>query len=492
MKNFAKKIVSQLPCGGALTEISGEIVYANENFAKILGYNYPTELIGVNFKNITHKDDLEHNESFLKQLLNGERQTVCFAKRYITKDNKIVYVELNVSIFEDHDKKKYWLAIVQDVTKFMTFKEIKNLALDQTNIGIWEWNIENDYLMWDNNMHKIFETNPEDFVPHVSTFFNHVHPEDQSKVKEYVEYCVENKQLYIKDFKIITKNGNIKHVNAKAKVYSDANNKLIKMIGINQDITDRIENLKKLEIQNQKLKESNQELENFAYVASHDLQEPLRTISSFCRLIEKKYKDKLDEDGVEFIEFIVDASNRMKKLLDDLLQISRITTHVSEKSIINTNEELRRILDTLAAQISETEIKINIEEDLPQVLMHKIHFTQLFQNLISNAVKFRNKNILTKIEIGYHDTQDDNFYIFYVKDNGIGFDIKYEKKIFEIFQRLHHRDEYNGTGVGLALCKKIVNYYGGEITVESEVDEGTIFCFTLPRIKHESNKCSFN
>lgn len=226
----------------------------------------------------------------------------------------------------------------------------------------------------------------------------------------------------------------------------------------------------------QELARSNAELEQFAYVSSHDLQEPLRMIASYSQLIEKRYVDKLDEKGLTFLNYIVEGAKRMQGLIDDLLMFSRVGTRGKELSPIPIQKPIDIALHNLVRLVSETKANIRYPTPLPTVMGEATQLTQLFQNLIANAIKFCGKNI-PRIEINANKLND--FWEITVKDYGIGIDPEHFDRIFVIFQRLHGRSEYPGSGIGLAICKKIVERHGGHIWVESAVGTGTTFHFTL-------------
>ena len=193
---------------------------------------------------------------------------------------------------------------------------------------------------------------------------------------------------------------------------------------------------------------SNKELEQFAYVASHDLQEPLRMVSSFTQLLERKYKGKLDKDADDYIGFIVEGSHRMKGLIDDLLIFSRLNTGAREFELTNLNKILENVLINFKNLIEDNKVKIS-HNSMPIIKCDESQINQLFQNLISNAIKFHNDNLP---EIHISSQESGNNWLFSVKDNGIGIDPDHHEKIFDVFKRLHTRDEYTGTGIGLAIC----------------------------------------
>ncbi len=227
------------------------------------------------------------------------------------------------------------------------------------------------------------------------------------------------------------------------------------------------------------LARSNKELEQYANVTSHDLKEPLRMVSSFTQLLEKRYKGKFDNDADEFIKYIVDGAHRMERLLDDILEYSKIKTEAKTFENVDIEEIIDETCQNLKLAIIEGNIKIE-HDQLPVVNANRSQILQLFQNLISNAIKFQSKN-KPYIFISSHKNVDK--YVFCVEDNGIGIDPKYQEQIFKIFKRLHTREEYPGTGIGLSISKKIVQYHGGSIWVKSEPGIGSKFYFTLPIIK---------
>ncbi|MFW6009540.1 MAG: sensor histidine kinase [archaeon] len=227
-----------------------------------------------------------------------------------------------------------------------------------------------------------------------------------------------------------------------------------------------------------KLKQSNKELEQFAYIASHDLQEPLRTISSYCQLIEDEYIDKLDNKGKQYIKYIVSSTHRMKNLINELLDFSRVGKKYTEEESINLNEIIEELKSDFGYCIKKYNVTINYEK-MPIIKGSKYRIKQLFQNLISNSIKFRKDNNLI-INIGYSEYA--NYWEFYIKDNGIGIHPEYYDKIFGLFKRLYTKEEYPGTGIGLAICKKIIENHKGKIWVESEPNKGTTFYFTIFKI----------
>ncbi|MGE5621211.1 MAG: sensor histidine kinase [archaeon] len=226
----------------------------------------------------------------------------------------------------------------------------------------------------------------------------------------------------------------------------------------------------------EELERSNKELEQFAYIASHDLQEPVRMVGNYTQLLERRYKDKLDPQALEFIHFAADGAHRMRMLITGLLEYSRITSHTRNYSPVDCSKVLESVIKNLDMSIRETGARI-VSDPLPIIMGDEVQLIQLFQNLISNAIKFRRQAEIPEIRLSA--VQRSGEWLFSVKDNGIGIDPQQGERIFQIFQRLHDRDEYPGTGIGLAVCKRIVERHKGKIWIESGLSEGTTFYFTF-------------
>jgi light-regulated signal transduction histidine kinase (bacteriophytochrome) len=233
------------------------------------------------------------------------------------------------------------------------------------------------------------------------------------------------------------------------------------------------------------LERSNNELEQFAYVSSHDLQEPLRMVTSYVQLLQRRYQGQLDADADEFIAFAVDGAKRMQRLINDLLAFSRVGTRGRELVAVSSDTALAQGLNGLELLIEDNHARITYDL-LPLVMGDREQLAQLFQNLVSNAVKFHSEAApevhISAIRVAASDPEARPMWQFSVRDNGIGIDAQYFERIFVIFQRLHSKEEYAGTGIGLAVCKKIVERHGGRIWVESQLGQGATFFFTWPAI----------
>jgi len=283
------------------------------------------------------------------------------------------------------------------------------------------------------------------------------------------------------DTKVIDKSGRLVDVDILISALKNGEGKITGSIGIMRDITERrmaerlrAELMKDLEF-------TNKELDDFTYIVSHDLKEPLRNIDAFSKFVISDYRDKLDDDGVNYLERIRANAVRMFTLIEDLLKLSLIDRKKNVFEYVEISGIIREVEARLEYAIEKKKVKITVKGSMPKVFCDRVRLTEVFFNLVSNAIKFSKKNELPFIEIGCRNVKA--FYKFYIKDNGIGIDEKFQKKIFDIFHRLVGRQEYEGTGAGLAIVKKIVKMHKGKVWVKSSVGKGSVFYFTIPRDK---------
>ncbi len=273
------------------------------------------------------------------------------------------------------------------------------------------------------------------------------------------------------------KDGSVLDIFLRVDVVKDDQDNPIGYMGIHTDITEKKKIRRRLDKYMKELKRSNTELEQFAYIASHDLQEPLRKIQAFSDRLVKKYKDSIDERGQDYMERMQSAAMRMQEMINDLLSYSRVTSRSNPFLKVDLNEILEEAISDLETRISREKGKVEVCK-LPEIKGDKVQLRQVLTNLIGNALKYHKPDVPPIVKIT-SETNTENC-IIHISDNGIGFDISLADKIFQPFQRLHGRGKYEGTGIGLAICKKIAIRHKGDITVESAPDKGSIFTLTLP------------
>ena len=294
------------------------------------------------------------------------------------------------------------------------------------------------------------------------------HPEHVERVVAYIKHCFEMGEIWEDTFPLPGKDGTYRWFLSRALSIRNAENRIIRWFGTNTDITQRLEIERELRL-------ANADLEQFAYSASHDLQEPLRGVSIYSELLVARHSDQLDDEAREFLKYLRNGALRMEMLVRDLLAYTQVRKLDAPLEKIDANAALKAVLSDLAQPIAQSEAQIT-SNMLPGLPVHSSHLQQLFQNLIGNALKYcGGRRPVVHVEA----RQQNRCWLFSVKDNGIGIDFQYKEKIFGLFKRLHTSEEYPGTGIGLAICQRIVEQYHGRIWVESRPGEGSTFYFTL-------------
>lgn len=358
---------------------------------------------------------------------------------------------------------------------------------EATNDAIWDYQVQEDKLYWGKGFLTLFGYDPEKEKLSMEFFISLIHPQDRSRIVAAVQESMADPEFrnWHEEYRFKKSDGTYAYVVDRAIFSRGPVGEPVRIIGAMSDITERKEfevSLKKLNTnlkrQAKELAISNSELEQFAYVASHDLQEPLRMVSSFLSQLERKYKDQLDEKAKEYIHYAVDGAVRMRNIILDLLEYSRVGKHEKVLEEINLEELIREVTRLQSQLIAEKEAIIKFE-GAGLIVGFKAPMLQVFQNLIGNALKYSKEGVPPLISINCKDEND--HWLLSVSDNGIGVKEEYFDKIFIIFQRLHRKEEYSGTGMGLAIVKKIIEGLGGRIWLESVYTQGTTFHFTIPK-----------
>lgn len=359
------------------------------------------------------------------------------------------------------------------------------------HIGSWEWDIANDTVTWSDELYRIMGLEPGEVELDYRTVLQCHPPEDAEKLRVQVARALETHEPFQLFLRIIRKGGEERVAHARGEVIVGDNGAPVRMVGTTQDVTTIKKAEEALEQKARELERSNAELEQFAYVASHDLQEPLRKIRTFGERLAVRHGDALGDDGKAQLDVMLNASVRMQALIEDLLHYSRLSITQENVEPTNLNEIVREVLSDLQISVEREGASVSINP-LPVVEAVPGQMRQLFQNLISNALKFRKEGVKPEIAVtaGKASAEDvvseggtplaPVYHRISVRDNGIGFEESYREKIFIAFQRLHGRDKYKGTGIGLAICKKIVENHQGFITVHSAPDAGSEFIVFLP------------
>jgi signal transduction histidine kinase/CHASE3 domain sensor protein len=353
----------------------------------------------------------------------------------------------------------------------------------------WQWDLDTNKIDYSDNQYRLLGYEPNAFVPEKGTFLNFVHPDDKVAVAKAMEGILNYEELPFVYYKIMLPNQEVRYFKTTGKLLTDQQGSKI-LLGINFDITD--EHLLNIELQerNLELEKSNKELASFNHVASHDLQEPLRKIQTFISRVSDADKEAMSQNGRDYIEKIQVSAKRMRVLIDDLLLFSRTNTTKKEFIKSNLNELLQNAEAELTEMIDEKKAVITATK-LPKLSVIPYQIEQLFINLIGNSLKYSRPDIVPEITIesqkvlsaNYPELLDQNvkkFHKITFTDNGMGFDPQFKETIFVLFQRLHSKTEYPGTGIGLAICKKIVDNHKGHIMADSQTDQGSVFTIFLP------------
>ncbi|MBP1222861.1 CHASE3 domain-containing protein [Flavobacterium sp. 1355] len=353
----------------------------------------------------------------------------------------------------------------------------------------WQWDLDTQKIDYSENQYRLLGVWPNSFVPEKKTFLDFVHPDDKEAVAESIENILEKKQLPFIYYKVLRPDNEIRYFKSTGKILSDQQGGNI-LLGINFDITD--EHLLNIELKerNAELEASNKELASFNHVASHDLQEPLRKIQTFISRVSDADKAVLSDSAKDYIYKIEVSAKRMRVLIDDLLLFSRTNTTKKEFIKSNLSELLENAKSELTEIIDEKKAIITASK-LPKLSVIPYQIEQLFINLIGNSLKYSQPDLVPEISIESEKVNSDQFpelldqnikkfYKITFTDNGMGFDPQFKETIFVLFQRLHSRQDYPGTGIGLAICKKIVENHKGSITADSTPDEGSVFTVFLP------------
>ncbi len=390
-----------------------------------------------------------------------------------------------------------YLKLSKNYTRLLTsnaqlriFDESSKQAEILGKYGSWTYNIKNNEFYFSENFYRLYGYEPHQKGIDVETFINLVHPEDLEGVRENFAVSKTREFNPPYPFRIFRSDNNqVSHLRVKSKMFTTPNGDKI-LIGATRDITEEYEKTQIIEERNIELEKTVKELTEFNHVASHDLQEPLRKIQTFISRIEDKELDKLSDNGKAYFERIKSAASRMRILIDDLLQYSRTSRSKNDFEKVNLNEVIENTLFELSEPIKEKKASIEIKK-LPKIKGVVFQLNQLFTNLISNSLKYSKEDLSPTIEINSKkvssktdskipENDKRKFYRISFTDNGIGFEQEHSEKIFNLFQRLHGKTDYPGTGVGLAICKKIVDNHKGYIFAESTPGKGATFLLYLP------------
>jgi len=351
-----------------------------------------------------------------------------------------------------------------------------NEAQRIAHLGSWNLDIVNNVLTWSDEIYRIFEIDPEKFGATYEAFLNAIHPDDRKQVNNAYTESLKNRAPYNIEHRLLMKDGRIKHVNEICETFYGKDGRLVRSFGIVHDITERKQleeeinelnrNLESRVIERTALLEaSNKDMENFSYSISHDLRAPLRAINGFSKILQEEYADRLDDEGKRLLNVVGDNARKMGELIDGLLAFSRAGRNEINRSIIDMKKLATNVWEELSPDRAGRDVQLCIG-DMPPAEGDPAMIRQVVFNLLSNAVKFTQHRAGARIEVGGH--ADEHETVYHVKDNGVGFDMQYADKLFGVFLRLHGMGEFEGTGIGLAIVKRIITKHGGRVWAKAQ------------------------
>lgn len=490
----------QAAVGIAHVSPSGQWLRVNDTLCRIVGYTR-AELMGATFQEITHADDLQLDLDHVGRLLAGEITHYEMEKRYVRKDATLVSVLLTVALVRDgRGAPDYFISVVQDLTQLkraeaalLASEKRLTLAFEHAPLPICIHDRGGEVVLLNRAWERLSGYGRGD----IQTLRDWVAL--ATGRKKGVSRTAMEKFFHADgrvregEFRVRTRSGGRciwDFTSASLGLSVDGRELVMSMA---TDVTLRHDQEHMIRVRNKALDKANKDLEYFAYVASHDLQEPLRSIAGYVQLLQRRHAEKLDEQALRYIDRTVGATARMQTLIKDLLAFSRVSTHGKPFARVDLDEVMSIVVEDLGAQMERANAQVQWG-NLPTVLGDQVQLLQLFQNLIGNAIKYHGEEPpevmvwADSVEAGAGERFDEPVWRVHVCDNGIGIDSEYFDVIFNIFQRLHARDEYEGTGVGLSMCRRIVERHGGEITVQSTPGQGSVFSFTLPEKARELGK----
>jgi PAS domain S-box-containing protein len=469
--------------GLAHVSLDGRFLRMNPRLCEILGYT-EKELAGLSVKDISHPEDRDAADGPRARVIRGEIDSARLEKRYQRKDGSVVWLSVVIALERDAaGRPLYAISVLDDITgrkhteaalrdSEARFRSTFELAAS----GIAHVSLDGRFLRVNRPLCGILRFREDELIGRSVKEISHPDDRDVTDAQRAQVRAGERESVRFEK-RYIRKDGSTVWVSLGVALVRGAGGAPQYEIAMFDDITERKQAEAALHEAHEELKRSNSDLEQFAYVASHDLQEPLRMVSSYTQLLGRRYGEKFDADAKEFMAYIVDGAARMQQLIQDLLAYSRVGTKDKDFKPVELAKPLRRAIANLKAAIDESGAAVT-HDPLPTLVADEVQLAQLFQNLVGNALKFRSASA-PRIHVGV--SERGGFFEFEVRDNGIGIEPQYFERIFMVFQRLHNKSDYPGTGIGLAICKKVVERHGGQMRVESKPGEGSAFIFTLPK-----------
>ena len=482
-----RAVFEQLAVGVALVNTkTGRYVQINQKYCDFVGYTMP-EMLQKSFMDITHDEDIQANVDANMQLIEGYQREFSIEKRYLHKDGSLIWGKLTISpLWKSGEKPETYLhiAIVEDITEHKqaetALRESEQLyrAIGESiDYGIWVCDSEGRNIYASDSFLKLVGLTQEQCSN--LGWGNVLHPDDVGGTIAAWQECVRTGCNWDIEHRFRGVDGQWYSVLARGVPVRNAKGKVVCWAGINLDINKLKQVESELKDRTQQLEAANKELESFSYSISHDLKAPLRAIEGFSRMLKKKYGSDFNEEVIRILDVILTNTEMTGSLIDALLAFSRVQQNIVSLSEIDMDKLANNVWDEIHELHQERELKVKITKLLPG-LGDKILIRQVLYNLLTNAVKFTKDRTPGIIELT--SRSETNRIVYCLKDNGTGFDMAYYDKLFGVFQRLHSQEEYEGTGIGLAIVQRIIKRHGGQVWAEGKVDKGATFYFTLQRV----------
>jgi len=461
---------------------SGPTIYCNPAMCRMLEIDHSGELAGRHFMSFFTPEGGIKIKANLERRLRGEASTYEVDLIGMRGGHRHVVIAGAPSPPESTVVRSF-IATMTDVTELrraeaevLEWKNRYEAASAASRQLVYDWDILTNRLIWGGDSESVLGC-PVSSLGDLDRWIERVHPDDRDAFEAEIARVIATMEPFHLEYRVRHEAGHYIHALDTGRFFSNSQGRVTRMVGFVGDVTERVRAAEQLARHAGELARSNTELERFAYVASHDLQEPLRMVTSFTQLLASRYAGKLGPDADEFIGFAVEGATRMQQLIEDLLSYSRVGPSTRRMSLASAENALGRALRNLHWAIQESAATVVSEGGLPVVMVDESQLAVVFQNLVGNAIKFRGSG---PPRVTVSATPGPGGWTFAVRDNGIGIHEKHRERIFTMFQRLHPRSTYPGNGIGLAIAKRIVEGHGGRIWVESEVGEGSVFCFTVP------------
>ncbi|WP_421896452.1 ATP-binding protein [Marinoscillum sp.] len=478
-------MLESFPYATVIIDANGEIHYANDQVRALFGY-VPNDLVGRTLETLIPR---KFGKSQINNLIGAIRENQptdsMNMKPIVLQGNHIEDKEFPVTmkisslpiefgdlvavVISDESRK------VSIENELIRKNHLLNFAEEIVGMGHWQWDLLTNDVIWSDNLYKVFGRSEVGGLKY-DTYFSYVHPDDMEYVTERVQTSIADRKFHHFFHKILLKDGQVKTIHLVGQIFTNDNDEVVEMIGTCQDVTENLKNEQLL--RNASILEAkSMEMEQFVYIASHDLRHPLLTIVNYLKAFDEDFGHSLTDDAKEYLSSISQSAERMDKLIKGLLDYARLSQK-KQLETVDCDEVVQNVIKDLSATIEKEQAKI-ITYPLPVIDGYEMEMHQLFQNIILNAIKFRKKKITPVIHIKSQKLEIGAGYLFEISDNGIGMPEKDLDKIFSIFRRLHENEEFEGYGLGLANCKKIVELHHGEIWAQSEIGIGSSFFFTI-------------